>query len=341
MPSGEIQVIVMVKNNIYPREIQVYTEFLVEVDNLLTSVNEKTRFAPRCLYTSYKPKNMLIFQDMTYKGYKSLARSTQINFDQAFPIMVKIAKLHAVSTVLHDNKPSVMKLYSEGSISNNSQRQDFLVHYRNCAWTLGLVAENEWDNEWKVIADKLKKLSKTIIQKGCDLYTRDENAFNVFNHNDLWVPNILFKFDSNDLIDDILFVDFQLSYFGSPGIDLNFFLYGSLSEDTRVSFMKKLIRHYHETLAETLVKLNYQKKIPTLQDIHVEVLKTGFNSVIAAIAEVPLVMYSGDNEKLEMDIILGENKESEEFRYNLFNNPKYKNFIQKLLIEFDDFGYLD
>lgn len=131
-----------------------------------------------------------------------------------------------------------------------------------------------------------------------------------------------------------------MPYFGSPGIDLNFLFYGSLSEDTRTSFNRKILKIYHETLAVTLKKLMYKGKIPTLHDIHVEILKTGFNAVLAAFCEVPLLLME-NNENLEMDLLLAKSEKADEFRYTLFNNHKYKHFIQTLLIEFDDYGYLD
>jgi len=205
---------------------------------------------------------------------------------------------------------------------------------------LGLVAEKEWGSSWREISVKLQKLEATIVDKGCDVYIRDEKSFSVFNHNDLWIPNIFYKCDENELIHDILFIDFQMPYFGSPGIDLNFIIYGSLTEDTRTSFSKKLLRAYHETLQDVLIALDYKKKIPTLHDIHIEVLKYGFNGVLAAMCEVPLLFYE-NTEDLQMDLLLANSTKAEEFRYSLFNNPNYKSFIQALLLEFDDFGYLD
>lgn len=341
MPSSsEIQIAVMEKNNIYPREIQAYAEFLAEAEKLLVAVNDDTKFAPKCLHTSHEPKDLLIFEDMKDLGYKIFPRNTQINFDQALPIVLKLAKLHATSAVIYEKNPATMDLYLEGSISENPERQDFLVHYKNCAFTLGLVAEREWGPEWSEIAAKMIKLSETIIKKSSDLYLRDDSSFNVLNHNDLWIPNVLVKSGDNGAVEDILFVDFQLVYFGSPGIDFNFFFYGSLNEETRIKSSKKLIRIYHQTLAETLAKLNYPKPIPTLHEIHVEILKKGLNSLLAAIAEVPLLIIE-QSDNLQMDIVLGASEESKAFRYTLFNNPKYKSFIQKLLIEFDDLGYLE
>lgn len=341
MPSGKIQEKVMIKNNLYGREIESYTKVISSIENLLNEAGDDTKLVPRCLYTSYEPRPYLVFQDMTPKGYRALPRQKFITFDLALPVIVKLAKLHAGSAVLFDKEPMSMELYKEGSISTNPERQDFLVHYRNCAFTLGDVAEKEWGNEWKEIAEKLKKLSKKIIRCGQELYTRDESGFNVFNQNDLWTPNILYKIDENEVPQDILFVDFQMPYFSSPAIDLNFFLYGSLSESARISFMKKLIRIYHETLTETLKKLNYSKTIPTLHDIHLEMLKKGFQCVIASLAEVPLLLFQDDQGDLSMDKVLEDSDEAKKFRYKIFNNPTYKSHIQTLLIEFDDLGYLD
>lgn len=340
MPSGEIQKVVMVKNNIYPREIQVYSEFLSEVDKLLASVGDTTKFAPNCLYTSYEPKNMLVFEDMKNLGYTMFPRDRQINFDEALPIIVKLAKLHAAGAVLQEINPAIMDFYNEGSISVNPERQDFLVHYSNCVRALTSVAVKEWGPRWTAIAEKLKSLEAKIVQKGCDLYVRDENAFNVFNHNDLWMPNVLVKLDEHSSIADVVFIDFQLSYYGSPGIDLNFFFYGSLSEETRLTFKSKLIQVYYKHLSENLVKLGYKKKVPSLHEIHIELLKTGMNSLIAAVCEVPLLLFE-QSDNLQMDMLLQDSEEAEAFRFALFNNPKYKDFIQTLLFEFDDFGYLD
>lgn len=277
---------------------------------------------------------------MRDKNYKVLPRAHQLSFDEALSLVVKLAKLHAASAVLYEKDASLMEPYMEGSISYNPDRQDFLVHYRNCARTLGEVAGNEWGEEWKEISEKLKSLEDKIVERACDtIYTRDVRTFSVFNHNDLWVPNFFYKI-TDEIIEDVLFIDYQMPFFGSPGVDLNFLFYGSLQEDVRISSSKKLIRKYHETLKSSLKALGYKMKIPTLHDIHVEYLKSGFNSVLASLAEVPLLMLDHSDE-INMDLLLGTSEKSKKFRYSLFNNSKYKNFIQKVLIEFNDLGYLD
>lgn len=273
----------MEKCKLYPREIKTYSELLVEASKLLNSIGDATTFAPRCLYTAFKPKNLLIFEDMKEKGYSTFPRNYQLNFIQALPVIQKLAKLHAVSAVLAETHPKLVDIYQDGSISTNPDRQDFLVHYENCARALGTVIESEWTKEWKGVGTKIKELSKTIRQKGCILYERRENAFNVLCHNDLWSPNLLFKLNDDQSVHDVLFIDFQLSYFGSPGIDLNFFIYGSLLPSTILADKNKLIRVYHEVLSETLRRLKYPKTIPSLHDLQVEILRTAFNGFISTL----------------------------------------------------------
>lgn len=306
----------------------------------MSSIGDDTKFAPKCLFTLNEPKMLLMFEDMREWDYKVLPRHHQLTFDQTLPLVIKLAKLHATSVVLYEKNPSIMEPYIEGCISTNPKRQGFLVHYKNCTRTLGLIAQNEWGEEWKEIAKKLIAQEKTILKKGCELYIRDPNGFCVFNHNDLWIPNIFFKCSENNETNDVLLIDFQMPFFGSPGVDLNFLFYGALNEETRISGSKKLLRVYHETLSETLKALQYSKEIPSLHEIHIEVLKSGFNSVLAALCVVPLLMVE-KSDNLNMDLLLANSEEAEKFRYSLFNHEKYKNFVQKLLIEFDELGYLD
>jgi hypothetical protein len=265
------------------------------------------------------------------------ARDYKLNHNEAYAIIVKLAKLHAASAVLYEKDPSIMQPYMEGSINNNPERKDFMVHYRNCVRAFGKVVENEWGEEWNEIAGKIKALESTITDKGCKLYTRDSTTFSVFNHNDLWVKNLFFK-KLNEKVEDVLFVDYQISYFGSPGIDLNYLFYGAFSEEVRISHFKNLLKVYHETFKKILEALNYKKKIPTLHDIHVEILKSGFNALLVTFAVTPILMME-DSSKLSL--FLTNSDEGENFRYSLFKNEKYKNFIKKLLIEFDDLGFLD
>lgn len=76
---------------------------------------------------------------------------------------------------------------------------------------------------------------------------------------------------------NLLQLDFQLAFLGSPAVDLNYFLFGSLNENVRKVHLKFIIHEYQRVLKETLEKLEYQGHIPTLKEIHIELIK---NSLI-------------------------------------------------------------
>lgn len=92
----------MEKNNIYQREIKVYSEVLVEVEKLLSSIGDQSRFAPKCLYSCFKPKMLLFFEDLKESGYINIDKTLQMNYDQTLMVVKRLAKLHASSAVIYD-----------------------------------------------------------------------------------------------------------------------------------------------------------------------------------------------------------------------------------------------
>lgn len=281
-PPGDIRTKVMEKSNLYPREIHAYSELLVKVEELLKSINDETQLSPRCIYTTDTPKKLLVFEDLSEQGYQMNDRKKGLDLDESILCLVKLAKLHACSIILHDRDPTIMNMYREGIITPNPSRQDFMIFYKlNARAFTELVNTFDGFDELK---KKLKGFEERILPKGYELYTRDDNSLNVLNHDDLWVNNIMFKYnDDGDKLEDLLMFDYQLSYWGSPGIDLNFFLYGSVRDDLREEQFYFLIKKYYDTFADVLKKLDYKGNIPTLQDIHIEIIKTGFHGKHIAI----------------------------------------------------------
>ena len=231
-----------------------------------------------------------------------------------------------------------MKFFEEGSISSNPNRGDFLIFYRLNARTASEVT-SEWGEKYASISKKLKALEYTINEKGFKLYLSDEKTFKVLNHNDMWIPNIMFKYQEK-MLQEVLFLDFQLSYFGSPGVDLNYLLYGSVQDKVRETSMKDLIYEYHTELSVALENLNYKQNCPTLQDIHEEISKTAFHAVNTALCLVPLSMVSNE-ESAEMDVFLADTSKGNAYRKKILMNTKCSNILKKLFLEFDSAGLLD
>lgn len=62
----------------------------------------------------------------------------------------------------------------------------------------------------------------------------DENEFNVLNHIDLWINNIMFQYDNKGHLMDTHFVDYAFPKYGSPSQDFIYFIISSLQVDIKV-----------------------------------------------------------------------------------------------------------
>lgn len=168
----------------------------------------------------------------------------------------------------------------------------------------------------------------------------DENGFNVINHGDAWINNYLFSYDENDKPNDILFIDFQISYYASPIIDLYYFFVTSTQHNLKATAFDTFIQHYHIELSLNLKKLGYQKKIPSLKDLHIELLKKGLFGSMCTLLIMPIVLVN-PSEDAKMDSFIEDTEGSRKFKKALYNNPRYITGLEEILPVFDSKGLLD
>lgn len=357
MPSGEISSKVMIKNKLYPRESLVYTEILKETSDLLSSIDDFTKISPRCLKTDETPTNYLIFEDLRENGYKMGDRKLGLDLKASLMILNKMAKLHACSAILYERNQSIMDMYLNGSITTDPDRQDFLIFYKLLGKSLEACVE-KWEG-FEEISEKLIGFNERIIQRGVETYTRDDRVFNVLNHNDIWINNFMFKYSEDNELEDVLLLDYQLSYWGSPGIDLNFFLFGSVDSEVREEHFHFMIMNYHRELVRVLQLLKFKGNAPSIRDIHAEIIKTGFNGIINGIILYHLLIYFiyfvgliatvclkplalvEDTSDADMDVLLKETPQGNAFREKLFSNSKFQIILRKCLKYFYYMGYFD
>lgn len=120
--------------------------------------------------------------------------------------------------------------------------------------------------DYEHYVEKLRRLRSEIVERGCQMFDPDPDHFMSLNHGDLWQNNVMIKPKVGAHVanyENVVFIDFQDSYWASPANDLHYFFNSSLRESLRPNAFDDLISFYHKHLEEVLQRLNFQKHIPT------------------------------------------------------------------------------
>lgn len=80
----------------------------------------------------------------------------------------------------------------------------------------------------------------------------------------------MFLYDEDNRLQEVRFVDFQISYFGSIAQDLYHFMVTSWETDSKVSRFDNLMLFYSGRFQENLKLLQYQGHIPTHEELMAE-----------------------------------------------------------------------
>uniref|UniRef100_A0A1A9WA04 CHK domain-containing protein n=1 Tax=Glossina brevipalpis TaxID=37001 RepID=A0A1A9WA04_9MUSC len=117
------------------------------------------------------------------------------------------------------------------------------------------------------LIDNLKKLREKYFHEPCELLenlrtkvliSEEDNKFAVILHGDYNRNNVLFKYKNQgeenvpDDVEDIKMFDFQELRYGSPALDLSFFMYFNTPEDIRSEIWPKLLLSYHTNMISVL-----------------------------------------------------------------------------------------
>ena len=183
----------------------------------------------------------------------------------------------------------------------------------------------------------------------------DFGEFNVLNHGDFWLNNVLFQNCSENQTLETYFIDYQLCKYGSPTLDLYMFLLSGTSLDIKIPYFDYFIQFYHDNLLKYLQILKYNGKPPTLKELQLMLLKYGymgryyihtlfiigsnlftFPFLFTAFATVfnclSVCLYEPKNEaECNLDCLMNDSPEAEEYRNSLFLNERFKSHAEAIL----------
>lgn len=234
------------------KEYLAYSEFLPEVYKVLP---KDEKFTPKLLY-SLGPK-AIVLEDLKDQGFEMADRLKQLDFNHCLVCMRTVAKFHAASIAVIKNKPEFIEKLGKHPIYDRENAASEMIKNSACMFT---KAVKTWDG-FEDFEEKSRRVLETIRDDVCDVAVPRKDILNVLNHGDLWLNNMMFKYDSDGNIVDFRLVDFQQSFYGTPVMDLLYFLFSSANQEVRENRLDELFSAYLETLNSVLEQLSCEERL--------------------------------------------------------------------------------
>jgi len=191
----------------------------------------------------------LIMEDLREKGYGMADRFKTIDLPHARLVMESLGRLHAISFALKIQKPELFNQFMYKDILCEmfvrKESKEVWKQFFTPGITSLLPEEATLKSKLEAFRDDMaEEIMKLIDPEVAEPYS-------VLNHGDCWFNNFLFHRVGN-VPTNIKFIDYQISRYVSPVIDLVYFIFSSTDKIFRDQHYDELIKIYHNALCKLL-----------------------------------------------------------------------------------------
>ncbi|XP_069690925.1 uncharacterized protein [Periplaneta americana] len=274
-PTMEAMVQVAAKGVVFEREVKMLRDIIPEMNRLLEEImpGKCQPFGAKFIY-SHKgtENNVIVLEDLKKTGFKMADKSKGLDLNHCLLVMRALARFHAASVALKKRNPKLLEPFMK-----NEMIEVFGSEFKDMFSFLFANVAKEIE-KWPKCGERYSKKILNIAPNAADMHvkgrTRDDEEFNVLSHGDLWANNIMFSYSDSGYPLDLRFVDFQISYWVSPALDLQNFIVSSTSCGLLDS-PNILLQEYYSTLEETLTLFGYKNLLPSWEKFNNLLAKRG------------------------------------------------------------------
>ncbi|CAF4749511.1 unnamed protein product [Pieris macdunnoughi] len=274
----------------FQREVVFFTKILPILMDLQTSLNAKEclqNYIPLCYHSyCYGCNDFLVMEDMSESGYTSLPHAPT-DFEKEGTLKV-LAHLQAVSMALRIKNPELFYKLA------NELPECYYIDRRK-TW-YGKWLQRAIDIDKAVVAEFKNKIGNVYYEKfmqliNDDVYEQLQNISStwgdntVLNHGDCWYANFMSSKKG------VVALDFQLYRFGSPAIDLTFFIMTCANVSPLADDYKNTLNVYYSYLRYFMedMNMNIDNVFPR-HALDSEMHKYGKFGFLVALTSIPLII---------------------------------------------------
>ncbi|TGZ55948.1 Uncharacterized protein DBV15_08011 [Temnothorax longispinosus] len=317
-------------SGIFDVEILMMSDTLDKMNKLL---GQEHRLSGKGLYVQNKNPTLLVIEDLAPLGFRMADRLSGLDLAHTILALDGLARFHAASVAICEKEPKQKDMYTKGIFNDQHplELQNFFV--------MSLKALADEVANWpgmKKYSEKIAKLTDHIYKIGIDASKLCEDEFNVINHGDFWVNNMLFKYDNDGKPVQHICVDFQNCVYTSPAIDLQYFLSTSPSPDVIENKRDVLLNEYLGVLSATMKQLGCKTQPPTMEELKTTLKRRASYGMIASFLVLPIVLCCKTEVK-----DLDEMMNSDTFSSPGLKSESYIKLMMKRIPMYDEWGLLD
>ncbi|XP_015190308.1 PREDICTED: uncharacterized protein LOC107073906 [Polistes dominula] len=331
-PSGDtLKSDLIEKSQIFDTEMSMMMNLLKKMNDL---VGPAHILGARVFYIQKEYPVFLVIEDLAPLGFRMADRQAGLDLAHSLLAMRGLARFHASSLAVCEKEPNHKTIYTKGIYYSGHPPE------LTCFFSLGtksLAAQvKNWPN-FEKYAEKIDKLSDKIYSETCKVIKCRDDEFNVINHGDFWVNNMMFRYNDERKPIDHIFVDFQMCTYTSPALDLQYFLSTSPNDDVYENKKDTLINEYYTTLCNTMKQLNCKTQPPSMEKLQKQIKDYEIVAMISSFAILPLVLIDKKEAK-DLNEIMSTDGSYDDTAYK---TDIYRKVISKRIPYYDQLGLLD
>uniref|UniRef100_A0A182J9E2 CHK kinase-like domain-containing protein n=1 Tax=Anopheles atroparvus TaxID=41427 RepID=A0A182J9E2_ANOAO len=325
--------------NLFPKEMAMYGKVLPALEQLYHQRGRsEVVFGPRCLKHGTEPTDVIVLEDMRDREFRMANRRQGMDMEHIHVVLRRLAEFHAGTVAHFGQRGPVEVKFLEGMFAEKGRKMHEQFQALHAAFLHKVISG--WSEKGKFIADLMKHWGMDMFDAMLRVTRADPDKFNVLNHGDMWCNNVLFHYNPDSAIDEIVLIDYQLSFWASPAIDLLYFMMTSVNGDLRLPQMDYMIRYYHERLIENLDFLEYTGKRPSLKELHSDVIGHHLFGFMISLSLLPVCLMEKTDDA-SMDLMLDQGDAGAAFKLKMYNNPEYVRQMEQLMEYYYNMGAFD
>ncbi|CAD7087526.1 unnamed protein product [Hermetia illucens] len=281
----------------------------------------------------------IVLEDMSTKGFGNVNRSTPLKFEECEAVFKALAKLHAVSFAYKDQNPSELKKLVEPleEIVFKTPLQEDFDNFLRHKIVVAITTLNENEEHIKgPILEFQKIFGKSMIE------CTSEKTHAAILHGDCWISNLLFRKEDTPPKLDITFLDWQIGRYGTPIIDLSYFIFCCTDNELRKR-LPELLEIYYQALAQRISALGTDANVAfpyaTFKSHVKKYMKFGFGMALMSLHTISC----DPNEMPDVTDVLDNIEDFGEFNKianMLSERSAYKERMAGVCRDIVEFGYV-